>query len=96
MQVPHANTLERLQAALPAPAYRVEVTPEVAEFIGKGKNTFAKHVIAADPGIRSGDEVMVVSENDSLLATGSAMLSGAEMLEFNYGVAVKVRQGRSS
>jgi len=87
---------KRLHAVLPAPEYRVEVMPEVAEFIGQGKNTFAKHVIVADPGIRSGDEVLVVSENDSLIATGSAMLSGAEMLEFNYGVAVKVRQGRSS
>jgi uncharacterized protein with predicted RNA binding PUA domain len=85
----------RLIEALPPPAYRVVVLDEVAEFISQGKNTFAKHVIAADPAIRSGDEVMVVSGDDTLLATGSAVLSGSEMLIFKYGVAVKVRQGRS-
>ncbi len=84
----------RLLAALPPPAYRVVVLDEVAEFIRTGKNTFAKHVIASDPGIRAGDEVMVVTAGDELLATGSAVLSGREMLIFNYGVAVKVRQGR--
>jgi len=84
----------RLLSALPPPAYRVVVTDEVAEFIRQGRNTFAKHVIAADPAIRAGDEVMVVNGEDVLLATGSAVLSGGEMLLFNYGVAVKVRQGR--
>ncbi len=84
----------RLLSALPPPAYRVMVTGEVVEFIRQGKNTFAKHVIAADPAIRAGDEVMVVNGEDDLLATGSAVLSGGEMLLFNYGVAVKVRQGR--
>ncbi|MCE5298597.1 MAG: pseudouridine synthase [Methanoregulaceae archaeon] len=84
----------RLLSALPPPAYRVVVTEEVAEFIMQGKNTFAKHVIATDPAIRAGDEVMVVNSKDDLLATGSAVLSGGEMLLFNYGVAVKVRQGR--
>ncbi|NYT16745.1 MAG: pseudouridine synthase [Methanomicrobiales archaeon] len=84
----------RLLASLPPPAYRVVVLDEVAEFIRQGKNTFAKHVIAADPDIRAGDEVMVVTNDDELLATGSAVLSGREMLLFNYGVAVKVRQGR--
>jgi uncharacterized protein with predicted RNA binding PUA domain len=84
----------RLMEALPSPAYRVVVLDEVAEFISQGKNTFSKHVIAADPEIRAGDEVMVVSGDDKLLATGSAVLSGPEMLIFKYGVAVKVRQGR--
>jgi uncharacterized protein with predicted RNA binding PUA domain len=84
-----------LQKLLPQPLYRVIVNNEVAEFIADGKNAFAKHVISADPGIRSGDEVLVVSGEDNLLATGTAMLAGPEMLAFNYGVAVKVRQGRS-
>ena len=86
---------ERLRKALPPPFYRVIVNNDVAEFIADGKNAFAKHVTSADPGIRSGDEVLVVSGEDNLLATGTAMLAGPEMLAFNYGVAVKVRQGRS-
>ena len=84
----------RLLSCLTPPAYRVTAAADVAEFVRTGKNTFAKHVIAADPGIRAGDEVMVVDDQDHLLATGSALLSGEEMLFFNYGVAVKVRQGR--
>jgi uncharacterized protein with predicted RNA binding PUA domain len=84
----------RLKEALAPPAYRVAINPEVAEFVKAGKNAFARHVMAADPAIRAGDEVLVTGENDELLATGSAMMSGEEMLAFNYGVAVKVRQGR--
>lgn len=83
----------RLQACLPPPGYRVVVEEDVAEFIAKGKNVFAKHVVTADCGIRSGDEVLVVAGDDRLLACGTAILSGAEMLAFNYGGAVKVRQG---
>jgi uncharacterized protein with predicted RNA binding PUA domain len=84
----------RLLSGLSPPAYRVVILAEVSEFIGKGKNAFARHVIAADPAIRAGDEVMVVTHDDELLATGEAVLSGREMLIFNYGPAVKVRQGR--
>jgi conserved protein with predicted RNA binding PUA domain len=87
---------ERLHRALPAPAYRVEILEEVAEFIASGKNAFSKHVVSADPEIRAGDEVLVVISGDRLLGTGTAMISGPEMLAFNYGLAVKVRQGRSS
>ncbi|MBP1929341.1 uncharacterized protein with predicted RNA binding PUA domain [Methanolinea mesophila] len=83
----------RLKRVLSPPSYRVVIDPEVTEFIRQGKNAFAKHVVAADPAIRADDEVLVVSSADDLLATGSAVMSGGEMLAFNYGVAVKVRQG---
>ena len=83
----------RLQAAIPAPGYRVVLKDDVAEFVAQGKNAFTKHVVAADPQIRAGDEVLVVASGDRLLACGAALLSGAEMLAFNYGAAVRVRQG---
>ena len=83
----------RLHAILPAPHYHVVIRDDVAEFVSQGKNTFAKHVITADPAIRAGDEVIVVAGNDRLVACGVAVLSGDEMLSFNYGQAVKVRQG---
>lgn len=84
---------KRLQEVLPAPGYRVVIRDDVAEFVAKGKNTFAKHVVSADSGIRAGDEVLVVAAGDRLLACGAAVISGPEMLAFNYGAAVKVRQG---
>ena len=86
----------RLREAIPPPAYRVTIDPSVSEFVAKGKTAFAKHVVSADPGIRAGDEVLLVREDDDLLATGMALLSGAEMLSFKYGPAVKIREGRES
>jgi uncharacterized protein with predicted RNA binding PUA domain len=86
----------RLKEAIPPPGYRVGIDSSVREFIEGGKTAFARHVVTADPGIRAGDEVLLVTEDDELLATGTALLSGAEMLSFNYGPAVKVRQGRES
>jgi uncharacterized protein with predicted RNA binding PUA domain len=86
----------RLREALPPPAYRVVIDPSVEEFIPNAKTAFAKHVLSADPGIRAGDEVLIVTGGDDILATGMAILSGAEMLSFNYGPAVKIREGRES
>jgi uncharacterized protein with predicted RNA binding PUA domain len=84
---------KRLQSVLLPPDYRVVIHDDVAEFVAQGKNAFAKHVVAADPAIRAGDEVLVVAGADRLIACGTALISGTEMLAFNYGAAVKVRQG---
>jgi uncharacterized protein with predicted RNA binding PUA domain len=84
----------RLHAVLAPPAYRVVVLDEVEEFVAAGKNAMAKHVTAADPGIRAGDEALVVASDDRLVATGTAVLSGPEMTACMYGVAVNVRSGR--
>nr|WP_301287490.1 PUA domain-containing protein [Methanocalculus alkaliphilus] len=85
---------ERIHAFSAPPMGRVILHPEAVPFVLAGKNAMAKHVIGADPDIRAEDEVFVVDEEDTLLATGMAVLSGSEMLEFKYGGAVKVRQGR--
>jgi uncharacterized protein with predicted RNA binding PUA domain len=84
---------KRLQALLTSPGYRVVIRDDVAAFVAQGKNAFAKHVVAADPKIRAGDDVLVVASDDRLIACGAAVISGTEMLAFNYGVAVRVRQG---
>jgi len=83
----------RLKEAFDYPRLRVVVLRGVAEIVSKGKNVFSKHVVDVDPDIRANDEVIVVDEDDRLLATGKAVLSAFEMLEFDRGVAVKVRQG---
>ena len=84
---------KRLRSLLSAPGYRVIIRDDIAEFVAQGKNAFAKHVVAADPQIRAGDDVLVVAGDDRLIACGAAVVSGTEMLAFNYGVAVRVRQG---
>jgi uncharacterized protein with predicted RNA binding PUA domain len=75
------------------PKLRVTINSEAAPFVGAGKTVFAKHVVHVDPDLRAHDEVLLVDENDALIATGRALLSPAEMRAFNKGVAVKVRQG---
>ncbi len=83
----------RLKEFFSYPKLRVVVMNEVADFIARGKNVFAKHVVEVDEDIRANDEVIVVNEEDELLATGKAKLSAFEMLAFERGVAVEVRQG---
>jgi predicted RNA-binding protein (TIGR00451 family) len=71
----------------------VTVQSDVAEFIMKGGNVFAKHIVSAADTIRPSDEVIVTDEAGRLLGVGSALLSGNDMKHFRRGVAVRVRRG---
>jgi predicted RNA-binding protein (TIGR00451 family) len=84
---------ELLHGCLKFPRLRVVVREEAAPFVAQGKTVFAKHVVSADPEIRPAEEVLVVNGKDLLLASGRALLSGEEMLEFKIGRAVAVRRG---
>jgi predicted RNA-binding protein (TIGR00451 family) len=84
---------ERIIKLVPKPKRRVIIQSDVAEFIKAGRNVFAKHVVAVDPTIRPEEEVVVVSEEDELLAIGRAKISAENMLAFSRGIAVKVRYG---
>ncbi|MFP3909509.1 MAG: PUA domain-containing protein [Halobacteriota archaeon] len=83
----------RLHSLFPYPQLRVVVLTDVSPFIQEGGNVFSKHVVEVDKGIRANDEVLVVDEQDNLLATGKAILCAREMLELNRGMAVDVRWG---
>lgn len=72
----------------------VMVQEDVAQFIARGGDVFAKHVVEACEAVFPRDEVIVVDGNGEVLAVGRAVLSGEEMKAFNHGVAVKVRHGR--
>lgn len=85
-----------LHAFAKYPEQRVVMNGDAVPFVSKGKTAFAKHVVFADPVIRAGQEVLVVDENDNLIATGKAVLSAPEMLAFKKGVAVDVRTGIGS
>ena len=74
----------------------VVVRQDVAEFVAKGGDAFAAHVVRADEEIRAKDEVIVLDEAGEVLAVGRAALSSAEMKAFKTGVAVKVRHGGGS
>jgi len=72
------------------PEHRVIVRKDVAEFIKQGKSVFAKHVINCG-NIVPGQQVLVVTEDDELLASGDALLNSSEMLAMKKGPAVSVR-----
>lgn len=84
---------KRLNEFLEFPKRRVVVEEGPGEFIAKGRTAFAKHVVEADLEIRPGEEVLVVDVKKRLLASGSALLSGEEMVKFRSGQAVRVRRG---
>ncbi len=86
----------RLHSFFKPPVLRVTVNSDAEPFIRNGKNAFARHVVSVDPGIRAGDEVLIVNEHDLLLATGKTKLSPAEMLSAKRGVAVEIRSGIES
>lgn len=86
----------RVAAALKPPRYRVVVVEEVADYIKRGRNLFAKHVQFADPEIKPSEEVLITDARDRVLATGRAVLTGREMRRFKVGMAVKVRNGIES
>lgn len=71
----------------------VTVRRDVAEFIASGGDVFAAHIVRVDDAIHAKDEVIVVDEDNRVLAVGRALLSSAEMRAFKTGVAVKVRHG---
>jgi len=84
---------KRLMQAANSPRLRVRVSRDAAQFIAEGRSVFAKHVINADPEIRPQEEVIVLDEDNKVLAVGKAILTGKEMRAFKKGVAVRVRKG---
>jgi 7-cyano-7-deazaguanine tRNA-ribosyltransferase len=83
----------RLMAALPAPKMRVVVEDDSVPFNREGKNVMCQFVIECDPELGPMDEVLIVDNNDSLVAIGRALMVRDEMLCFKKGLAVRVREG---
>ncbi|KKK40216.1 hypothetical protein LCGC14_0681630 [marine sediment metagenome] len=75
------------------PRLRVIVLNEISEFIMKGRNVFCKHVVDIDDNLRPLDEVIVVNQNDELLAIGRLKLPITYIISFSNGVAINVRKG---
>ena len=76
-----------------APKLRVIVLNEISDFIKKGRNVFCKHVIDIDDNLRPLDEVIIVNQNDDLLAIGKLKLPTTYIISFSSGIAINVRKG---
>lgn len=84
---------ERLHEFLEYPKNRVVVNSDAEPFAREGKSIFAKFVIDIDINIRANEEVLIVNENDDLLAFGKSILNAREIKDFKTGQAVKTRKG---
>jgi len=76
----------------PTGQWRVVADRDAAEFVARGRNLFCKFVVDCDPQIRPRDEVLIVDEDDALLAVGQSVMNAREMRSFKRGVAVYVRE----
>jgi len=71
----------------------VTVKNDDAQYIARGGDVFAVHVVKVDEEIRPKDEVIAIDEDSKVLAVGRTLLSSEEIKAFKTGVAVKVRHG---
>ncbi|MBO5151576.1 MAG: tRNA guanosine(15) transglycosylase TgtA [Methanobrevibacter sp.] len=84
---------KRLHNAMPYPQNRVVVNKDSEPFALDGKSVFSKFVVECDENIRARDEVLIVNEEDKLLAYGKSLLSAVEINNFQSGQAIKTRKG---
>jgi len=91
MFIPSLEGAKRLASVLPWPRGRVVVRERYAEKVARGTTVFVKFVKTADPHIRPGSEVLVVDEQDRVLAVGKALLSAREYRSFTRHAFVRIR-----
>ena len=84
---------KRLHGACEYPKNRVVVHKDSEPFALDGKSVFSKFVVECDENIRANDEVLIVNEDDKLLAFGKSLLSAVEIEDFQTGQAIKTRKG---
>ena len=84
---------KRLHSAMKYPQNRVVVNKDSEPFALDGKSVFCKFVTECDENIRAKDEVLIVNEEDKLLAYGKALLGSCEIEQFMTGQAIKTRKG---
>ena len=84
---------KRLHNRMPYPQNRVVVNKDSEPFALDGKSVFCKCVVECDEDIRANDEVLIVNEQDQLLAYGKALLGACEIEQFKTGQAIKTRKG---
>jgi len=75
------------------PKLRALVMTEISEFIKEGRNVFCKHVVDIDTDLRPMDEVIVVNQDDELLAIGRLKIPAHQVKFFQSGIAINIRKG---
>jgi uncharacterized protein with predicted RNA binding PUA domain len=86
---------QTLVAEVPEAKCFVTVKNEVAQYIARGGDVFAVHVVEVDDAVHAKEEVIAIDENRQVLAVGRTQLCSSEIRAFKTGVAVKTRHGAS-
>lgn len=77
------------------PEHRIVMNQEAEEFVKKGKSVFNKFVEDLDPKLKPGEPVIMVNEEDELLAAGETYLSSLEIKDFQRGEAAENRWSKA-
>lgn len=86
----------KIISELPVPKMRAVVPNDISEFIRKGRNVFCKHLLEIDIKLRPLDEVIVVNQEDEILAIGRLSIPIPYIKTFKSGIAINVRKGNKS
>ena len=89
--VPSIAGARWLVSIIPSPRARIVVDEDGAEAIRDKHSPLTDHVLDSDPEMRPNMEIIVVDENDNVLATGKATLTPREVAEIPGVPAVKIR-----
>ena len=73
----------------------LEINKDAAPFVMEGRSVFCKHVVWCGKKVRISADTPVLFEN-KVIAVGKAVLSCEMILDFDRGVAVKVRDSLKS
>jgi len=84
---------EKIIKNIPTPRLRGIVMNEISDFIKIGRNVFCKHIIDIDDNLRPSDEIIVVNQEDEILAIGKLVIPVPYVRSFKTGIAIKVRKG---
>ncbi|MBY9010768.1 MAG: pseudouridine synthase [Candidatus Lokiarchaeota archaeon] len=84
---------EKIIKNIPSPKLRAIVMNEISDFIRIGRNVFCKHILDIDDNLRSYDEIIVVNQENEILAIGKLVIPVPYVRSFKTGVAIKVRKG---
>ncbi len=73
----------------------VEINKDAAPFVKEGKSVFCKHVVWCGKKVRISADTPILFKN-KVIAVGKVVLSCEMILDFDRGVAVKVRDSLKS
>ncbi len=73
----------------------VEINSDAAPFVEQGRSVFCKHVITCGKNVKISADTPILFKN-RVIAVGRAILSSEMILDFDRGVAIKVRDSLKS